>query len=152
MDFDVNLVSALKVRKHVMVFQIAEVQKTRNSHIARNSRQRVKNLKTAVTPPNHNIAFQTIYYFIFPACSKWEIKCANGKCVSKKAFCNAINDCGDGSDEPANCSCKEYLKLTEPSKVCDGVVHCGDNTDERFCTCDGSNFKCGRLKGKMCIL
>lgn len=79
------------------------------------------------------------------------MKCANGKCVPKKSFCDRINDCGDSSDEPARCSCREYLKLSEPSKICDGVVHCRDSSDEQFCACDGSNFKCERLKRILCI-
>lgn len=81
---------------------------------------------------------------MFPACSKWEIRCANGSCIPKMSFCDKINDCGDWSDEPKDCSCREYLKLSEPSKICDGIVHCWDNSDERFCPCDGSNFRCKR--------
>lgn len=80
-----------------------------------------------------------------------ELKCANGKCVPKKSFCDRINDCGDNSDEPPRCSCREYLKLSEPSKICDGIIHCRDSSDERFCLCNRNNFKCERSASQIFV-
>lgn len=78
-------------------------------------------------------------------CARHEFRCKNGKCVDKKAFCDHKKDCEDGSDEPNECTCFDFLRLTEPSKLCDGVTHCWDRSDENaiFCgnNCDGK-FKC----------
>ncbi|XP_066591634.1 serine protease nudel [Prorops nasuta] len=82
-------------------------------------------------------------------CKKSELKCGNGKCVPKSAFCNLEIDCEDGTDEPARCSCYEYLKLTAPERICDGVRHCYDKTDEspHTCPCRKSSFKCDTNTG-----
>lgn len=79
-------------------------------------------------------------------CSKSELRCANGQCVPKTAFCDYKRDCDDGSDEPAMCTCANYLKLTAPERLCDNVRHCwdkSDETDER-CHCKDASFKCTR--------
>lgn len=75
------------------------------------------------------------------------MKCRNGKCVRKSMFCNNVNDCGDGSDEPGDCSCYEYLKLSYPDKICDGKKNCQDGGDEdpRLCKCTSDSFQCGRF-------
>ncbi|XP_046807625.1 uncharacterized protein LOC111683168 isoform X2 [Lucilia cuprina] len=39
-----------------------------------------------------------------PQCSLSEYSCTNGRCVPLSKYCNNINDCGDGSDEPRFCS------------------------------------------------
>ncbi|KAF3426627.1 hypothetical protein E2986_01079 [Frieseomelitta varia] len=77
-------------------------------------------------------------------CTKTELRCRNGKCVDKSAFCDGNVDCPDGSDEPTICTCAEYLKLTSPERLCDGVRHCLDKTDEspEMCPCRDSSFKC----------
>ncbi len=43
-------------------------------------------------------------------CKQSEYQCQNGRCVSTNRFCNAINDCGDNSDEPRFCTRKHLLK------------------------------------------
>lgn len=64
-------------------------------------------------------------------------------------FCNHVDDCGDKSDEPSECTCFSYLKATAPMKICDGTRHCWDKSDEDPTYCgtnclDSSSFKCGR--------
>ncbi|XP_072746689.1 serine protease ndl [Anoplolepis gracilipes] len=77
-------------------------------------------------------------------CAKSELQCKNGECVSKSAFCDAKVDCSDGTDEPITCSCADYLSLTIPERLCDGVRHCLDKTDEspEMCECTQTSFKC----------
>ncbi|KYM93914.1 Thyrotropin-releasing hormone-degrading ectoenzyme [Cyphomyrmex costatus] len=87
-------------------------------------------------------------------CAKSEIRCRNGECISKSAFCDGKVDCSNGADEPVICSCAEYLKLTTPERLCDGVRHCLDKTDEspEECQCTNASFKCNReSKNFTCI-
>ncbi|EDW26310.1 GL26290 [Drosophila persimilis] len=37
-------------------------------------------------------------------CSLAEYSCSNGRCVPLSKYCNNLNDCGDGSDEPRFCT------------------------------------------------
>lgn len=77
-------------------------------------------------------------------CSSTELRCGTGQCVDKEKFCDGEYDCRDGSDEPDECNCAEYLKLTNPELVCDNVRHCWDKTDETDddCMCKDSSFQC----------
>ncbi|XP_076268925.1 serine protease nudel isoform X2 [Rhynchophorus ferrugineus] len=84
-------------------------------------------------------------------CTSVELKCpSSNKCFSKSSFCDRVNNCGDYEDEPDLCSCKNYLKLTSPEKICDGVVHCMDRSDEdpSLCTCKSTDFRCERSSNK----
>ncbi|XP_076761416.1 serine protease nudel [Xylocopa sonorina] len=83
------------------------------------------------------------------SCTRTELRCRDGKCVDKSAFCDGNVDCPDGSDEPRMCTCAEYLKLTTPERVCDGERHCFDKTDEspEMCPCKDSSFKCETTSG-----
>lgn len=74
------------------------------------------------------------------------MKCQNGKCVPKTAFCNLVNDCGDWSDEPGLCTCGSYLNLTNPEKLCDGIRNCYDRSDEdcQIHQCKSNHFRCER--------
>ncbi|XP_036149068.1 serine protease nudel [Monomorium pharaonis] len=87
-------------------------------------------------------------------CAKSELRCENSECVSKSAFCDSKVDCSDGTDEPVICNCAEYLKLTAPEKLCDGIRHCFDKTDEspEACQCTEDSFKCNtESKNLTCI-
>ncbi|CAL7938816.1 unnamed protein product [Xylocopa violacea] len=83
------------------------------------------------------------------SCTRTELRCRNGKCVDKSAFCDGNVDCPDGSDEPTICTCAEYLKLTSPERLCDGERHCLDKTDEspEMCPCRDSSFQCETTSG-----
>ncbi|XP_060524589.1 serine protease nudel-like [Cylas formicarius] len=78
-------------------------------------------------------------------CPHTHLKCTNNKCIAKNSFCDRIDNCGEYEDEPRICSCKNYLKLTHPERICDGVVHCMDRTDEdpNICPCELEGFQCG---------
>ncbi|XP_059476630.1 serine protease nudel [Neocloeon triangulifer] len=82
-------------------------------------------------------------------CGLNSVPCRNGYCVHKNQFCNGYDDCGDGSDEPADCkSCAAYLKVVDPSKICDGNRNCYDKSDESWtiCGCSQGSYKCQHEK------
>ncbi|KAI5644482.1 trypsin domain-containing protein [Phthorimaea operculella] len=70
-------------------------------------------------------------------CSSGQFKCHNGKCLAKELFKDGRDDCGDASDEPEQMSCAHYLARVKPSRLCDGILHCKDRSDENpmFCKC-----------------
>jgi hypothetical protein len=80
-------------------------------------------------------------------CAAHEFQCHNGQCIDKTKFCDHTHDCSDRSDEPSECTCFDFLRTTKPSKICDGIVHCWDRTDEDpiYCgeKCD-NKFKCNK--------
>uniref|UniRef100_A0A182PB73 Uncharacterized protein n=1 Tax=Anopheles epiroticus TaxID=199890 RepID=A0A182PB73_9DIPT len=39
-------------------------------------------------------------------CALSEHTCTNGRCIPWDKYCNNVNDCGDGSDEPRFCTRK----------------------------------------------
>ncbi|KAK0183422.1 hypothetical protein PV327_001466 [Microctonus hyperodae] len=84
-------------------------------------------------------------------CSKSELKCRNGECISKEMFCDGKADCSDGTDEPNECNCGEYLKLTAPERVCDKIRHCYDKTDEQNCSCQEDTYRCVASNELQCI-
>ncbi|EZA50647.1 Serine protease nudel [Ooceraea biroi] len=77
-------------------------------------------------------------------CTVSQLRCESGECVSKSSFCDGKVDCSDGTDEPVMCTCAEYLRLTAPKRLCDGVWHCLDKSDEspEECNCTETSFKC----------
>ncbi|XP_045490319.1 serine protease nudel isoform X3 [Pieris rapae] len=80
-------------------------------------------------------------------CPVGQLKCRNGQCISKELFKDGHPDCSDGSDEPGQTTCSDYLSRVMPSRLCDGVLHCHDRSDEDplFCKCFAKNaFRCGK--------
>ncbi|XP_056319930.1 low-density lipoprotein receptor-related protein 8-like isoform X1 [Danio aesculapii] len=94
----------------------------------------------------------------FPKCSVGQFMCANSRYVSLSVRCDAVNDCGDGSDESScwNCTngsfhCVASESCVSSSSVCDGRLDCADGADEQLdiCTsvskaqaCARSEFTC----------
>ena len=76
-------------------------------------------------------------------CHEEEFKCNNSRCIPDLFECDFENDCGDGSDEHANCTVLTKCKKTEMrcankrcvplSWQCDGEDDCGDYSDELNC-------------------
>ncbi|KAI4503887.1 hypothetical protein M0802_001290 [Mischocyttarus mexicanus] len=90
----------------------------------------------------------------FNKCNKSQLRCDNGDCVHKNAFCDGKMDCIDRSDEMMICSCANYLKLTSPERLCDGKRNCLDKTDElpMMCPCKDNSFRCpGPNATEICI-
>ncbi|KAG8042486.1 hypothetical protein G9C98_005120, partial [Cotesia typhae] len=77
-------------------------------------------------------------------CSSRQLRCENGDCISKDLFCDGYADCGDGSDEPLGCSCRDYLRLTSPHRLCNKVRDCFDKSDEaqEYCGCSNDHYEC----------
>ncbi|CAG4993032.1 unnamed protein product [Parnassius apollo] len=70
-------------------------------------------------------------------CTADQLKCQNGQCIPKELFKDGRDDCEDGTDEPGQTICSDYLSRVMPSRLCDGILHCHDRSDEnpKFCKC-----------------
>jgi len=78
-------------------------------------------------------------------CPAGQLKCGNNLCLARDQWCNGVSECGDGTDEPAECgSCVGKLALLSPQAVCDSVPDCEDYSDETglACGCDENSFRC----------
>ncbi|KOB70678.1 Sortilin-related receptor, partial [Operophtera brumata] len=94
------------------------------------------------------------------SCLDWMFKCANGNCLPDWWRCDAIDDCGDQSDE-VGCGImlpdmKTSICIPLPW-VCDGMKDCSDGADERHCNqhahplplCGADESPCA--DGKRCV-
>ncbi|KAL4707926.1 hypothetical protein ACJJTC_013717 [Scirpophaga incertulas] len=81
-------------------------------------------------------------------CSIDQFRCHNGRCIPKEQFNDGHDDCGDRTDEPEESTCSKYLARVAPSRLCDGVLHCNDRSDEdpMFCKCFAKRtYPCGKV-------
>jgi len=84
--------------------------------------------------------------------SSGDMLCQNQVCVSKLLFCDGIDHCGDGSDEPEGCAddCSVGLEtIGDADKICDNAIDCRSKTDlasdesaERCCSEPDADFRC----------
>ncbi|XP_041374759.1 low-density lipoprotein receptor-related protein 2-like [Gigantopelta aegis] len=102
-----------------------------------------------------SVVFQCKAQGCFPcAGDDGQFQCKNCRCILDTYLCDHNNDCGDNSDEMANCTyaaCSGFeftchnKRCLSQKWVCDGSDDCGDNSDEEKCdnySCYPQEFAC----------
>ncbi len=77
-----------------------------------------------------------------PGCRANQYQCGNGNCIANTSVCNAVDNCGDGTDEgavtcaaAASFKCKAGLVTSTPVvNICSGRAQCADASDEAGCS------------------
>ncbi|KAK7075444.1 hypothetical protein SK128_028349 [Halocaridina rubra] len=79
-----------------------------------------------------------------PLCPEDSFTCRDGRCILQDQFCDGIQDCNDGTDEPDYCApstrnctteefrCNDGTCISSDSR-CDAVINCVDASDELNC-------------------
>ena len=57
------------------------------------------------------------------SCRQSEFQCSNGRCVALNKVCNVVDDCGDRSDEPRQCSPCNKTYYGDVGKTYDLELH-----------------------------
>ncbi|GAV08950.1 hypothetical protein RvY_18566 [Ramazzottius varieornatus] len=70
-------------------------------------------------------------------------------CLNHELFGNGVADAADGQDEEFF-TCKDRLQMSQPEKLCDGILDCIDSSDELSCgNCSVSQFYC--MRSQQCV-
>ncbi|XP_022111824.1 prolow-density lipoprotein receptor-related protein 1-like [Acanthaster planci] len=116
-----------------------------------------RNGRTCACPTNYYLSPDGLT--CMSNCTSSQFVCHNDKCIPFWWRCDGENDCGDNSDEPAECrpflcvvgqfqcenSTEEEKDCINPAYICDGEDDCNDGSDELNCehhTCMTSQYKC----------
>ena len=92
-------------------------------------------------------------------CGEGYFQCDSGLCIPTFLLNNGERDCPSGMDEnipmenftcPGYYRCHDYGNCVHSDYVCDGIHHCPNKDDERYCelncpqncTCEGYAYKC----------
>ncbi|XP_070160255.1 modular serine protease-like [Polyergus mexicanus] len=101
-------------------------------------------------------------------CPEYTFRCLYGGCIHQEVICDGVKDCIDGTDEDSNmcaaincesekCSqykcrdeeftCKNRQQCLPTAKICDGIRHCADASDEspemcKIRECPENWFRC----------
>ncbi|KAM0727255.1 Modular serine protease [Formica fusca] len=101
-------------------------------------------------------------------CPEYTFRCLYGGCIHQEMICDGVKDCIDGTDEDSNmcavincegekCSqykcrdeefaCKNKQQCLPTAKICDGIRHCADASDEnpemcKIRECPENWFRC----------
>ncbi|KAI8517433.1 hypothetical protein Bbelb_060140 [Branchiostoma belcheri] len=89
-------------------------------------------------------------------CHNSRFLCSNSRCIDPNLKCDQMDNCGDASDEPADCRAGYPLNhcadgvYVDSRHMCDGVTDCSDRSDEwtsawAMCPAREMHGSCGSL-------